>query len=106
MRDATPQTIHLKDYTPPAFLISTVGLDVDIRDSLATIHATLKLSRNRARGAPTEPLVLDGKDLELVSVAIDGRILPASEYRVDETHLVIEKTPEAFTLETVVRFDP
>ena len=37
MRDATPQTIRLQDYTPPAFLISTVELDVDIRESQATI---------------------------------------------------------------------
>ena len=106
MRDATPQAINLKDYTPPAFLISTVDLDVDIRESLATIHATLKLSRNPAHGGANEPLVLDGKDLELVSVAIDGRALEPSAYRVDEAHLVIAQVPEAFTLETVVRFDP
>ena len=60
MRDATPQTIHLKDYTPPAFLVSTVDLDVDIRDSLATVHATLKLTRTAAGGAASVPLVLDG----------------------------------------------
>jgi len=106
MRDATPQTIHLKDYTPPAFLISTVDLDVDIRDSLATVHATLKLARNPARGTGAGPLVLDGKDLELASVAIDGRALAASEYRADESHLTIAQVPESFTLETVVRFDP
>ena len=106
MRDAAPQVINLKDYTPPAFLISTVALDVDIRESLATIHATLRLARNTAPGAPAEPLVLDGKGLELASVAIDGRALAASEFRADDAHLVIEKTPDAFTLETVVRFDP
>jgi len=33
MRDAAPQVINLKDYTPPAFLVSTIALDVDIRDS-------------------------------------------------------------------------
>ncbi len=106
MRDATPQTINLKDYTPPAFLVSTVDLDVDIRESLATVHATLKLARNPARGDTAEPLVLDGKDLELVSVAIDGRAVAASDYRVDDAHLVLAQVPDAFTLETVVRFDP
>ena len=30
MRDAAPQVINLKDYTPPAFLVSTIALDVDI----------------------------------------------------------------------------
>ena len=106
MRDASPRVINLKDYTPPAFLISTVALDVDIRAEQATIHATLKVARNAARNAPNEPLVLDGEDLELVSVALDGRALGQAEYRADEGHLTIAKVPDAFTLETVVRFDP
>jgi aminopeptidase N len=50
--------------------------------------------------------VLDGRDLELVAVSIDGRALGASEYRVDKAHLAIAQVPAAFTLETVVRFDP
>ena len=106
MRDAAPQTIHLADYTPPAFLISTVGLDVDIRDGQAAVHATLRLARNPAHPRAGEPLVLDGEDLELLSVAIDGRALAADEYRRDDRHLTIARTPEAFTLETTVRFDP
>src|SRR5260370_1081260 len=58
MRDAAPQVINLKDYTPPAFLISTVALDVDIQPAQAMVHATLKLARNPARGANAEPRVL------------------------------------------------
>ncbi len=106
MRDAAPQVVNLKDYTPPPFLISTVALDVDIHGTQATIRAMLKCARNPARGAAQEPLVLDGEDLELVSAAIDGRALGPSEYRVDEAHLTIASVPESFTLETVVRFDP
>src|SRR2546426_9182514 len=106
MRDAAPQVINLSDYTPPAFLISTVSLDVDIRQGAATVRATLKLARNAARNAPAEPLVLDGENLDLVSVALDGRALAAGEYRVDESHLTLAAVPDAFTLETVVRFDP
>jgi aminopeptidase N len=106
MRDAAPQVINLKDYTPPAFLIETVALDVDVQPAQVMVHATLKMARNPARGANTEPLVLDGEGLELVSVAIDSRALAPSEYRADEAHLTIATVPEAFTLETVVRFDP
>ena len=106
MRDAAPQVVNLKDYTPPAFLISTVALDVDILPGQATIRAVMKCARNAARNTPAEPLVLDGDGLELVSVAIDGRALSEGEYRVDEAHLTIARVPEAFTLETVVRFDP
>lgn len=105
MRDATPQAIHLQEYTPPAFRISTVGLDVDIRKPYATVRATLKLARDASR-ASAEPLVLQGENLELLSVRIDGRTLSPAEYRADERHLAIARVPDTFTLETVVRFDP
>ena len=106
MRDATPQTIRLQDYTPPAFLISTVELDVDIRDAQATVRATLKVARNPAHPQAGAPLVLDGREIELVSVSIDGRTLAEGEYKVDETHLVIAQAPDSFSLQTIVRFDP
>jgi aminopeptidase N len=106
MRDATPQAIRLQDYRPPAFLISKVALDVDIQEGAATVHATLKLTRNAARNEAGLPLVLDGRGLELVSVALDGRALAAGEFTASPDSLTIEQVPDAFTLETVVRFDP
>ncbi|MGZ5098708.1 MAG: M1 family aminopeptidase, partial [Usitatibacter sp.] len=106
MRDAVPRIINLKDYTPPAFLISTVEIDVDVEDARVTVHSTLKIARNPRHPRADEPLVLDGGDLELVSVAIDGRALGASEHQADEAHLTIASVPDAFTLQTVVRFDP
>ncbi|HUI99861.1 MAG TPA: aminopeptidase N [Usitatibacter sp.] len=106
MRDATPQAIHLQDYLPPAFRISKVHLDVDIRAGSATVRSTLHVGRNAAAGRPDAPLVLDGEGLELVSVAIDGRALADTEYRVDASHLTIPRAPDAFTLQTIVRFDP
>ncbi len=106
MRDAAPQAINLHDYAPPAFLISHVALDVDIRPGAATVRSTLTVARNPAARSREDALVLDGAGLELVSVALDGRTLAAGAYEVDEGHLTIRAVPDAFTLETVVRFDP
>ena len=102
MRDAAPQVIRLNEYTPPAFQIASVALDVDIRPGQATIRSTLGLARTAQRDC-AEPLVLEGDELELVSVAIDGRALGAADYRVADGRLVIAKVPDAFSLETVVR---
>ncbi len=49
--------------------------------------------------------MLDGDELELESVALDGRTLAAGEYELDAEHLTVAGVPERFTLETVVR-DP
>ena len=67
MKEAQPRAIHLKDYAPPAFRVETIDLDVDIREDHALVAAKLEVRRNTAG-----PLVLDGDELELVSVALNG----------------------------------
>jgi aminopeptidase N len=106
MREPIPQTILLSDYTPPAFVISTVDLDVDIRADHALVKASIALKRNPSSADAKAPLMLNGEELELVAVAIDGRVLSDDEYSVSAEHLTINKTPKKFTLESTVRIRP
>src|SRR5512135_1037854 len=106
MREPTPKTIYLKDYAPPAFLISSIDLDVDIRDEYTLVRATLTLARNPKSAAAQAPLVLDGDELELVSVALDGRPLTPADYELTAESLRIAAVPERFKLETVSRIRP
>ena len=101
MKTDTPQTIYLKDYTPPAFLVDSVDLDFVIEGGGTTVTTTLALRRNPAIAA--QPLVLDGEELETLSVAVDGEKVPFS---VTPNTLIIAEVPDAFTLRTVVRIDP
>ena len=106
MREPQPQTIYLKDYAPPAFLVEHVTLDVDIRQHDALVQAKLRIRRNPEAADPQAPLALDGDELELMSVAIDGTLLRDNAYSLDPERLVIPALPEAFTLETVSRIMP
>ena len=106
MLNPAPTTVFLKDYTPPAFLISAVDLDVDLQQDYARIRASLSVKRNPRAADPKAPLALDGSDLELVSVALDGRQLSAQEYALGAEQLIITEVPDAFRLETVVRIKP
>jgi len=99
MREPTPRTIHLKDYTPPAFLVTHVELDVDIRQDDALVRARLQVKRNAGPG----PLVLEGDELELVSVSVNGQ--PAAHSAAPD-RLTVPEVPDAFTLETVTRIVP
>jgi len=99
MREPTPRTIHLKDYTPPAFLVTHVELDVDIRQDDALVRARLQVKRNAGPG----PLVLEGDELELVSVCVNGQ--PATHSAAPD-RLTVPEVPDAFTLETVTRIVP
>jgi aminopeptidase N len=51
-------------------------------------------------------LVLDGQELELIGLALDGEALGSNRYQVDDDRLVVHDVPAAFTLETAVRIRP
>jgi aminopeptidase N len=106
MREPQPQTIYLKDYAPPAFLVEHVALDVDIRADHALVLAKLGIRRNPVSPDQSAPLALDGEELELASVAIDGTLLRDNAYSLDPERLVIPDLPDAFELETVSRIVP
>jgi len=106
MRDPTPQVIYLRNYTPPAFLIPAVDLDFDLFEDHAQVRSRLSVARNPKAVDPEAPLALDGEELQLMSVALDGRTLLAAEFTVEDNRLTIKSVPQAFTLETVSRIHP
>ena len=99
MREPQPKTIHLKDYAPPAFRVDAVDLDVDIREDHALVRAKLQVRRNSGSG----PLVLNGEELRLLSVSLNGR---RPGYERTAGTLTIADVPDAFTLETLSRIEP
>ncbi|WP_265947364.1 aminopeptidase N [Dechloromonas sp. A34] len=101
MKTDTPQTVYLKDYTPPAYLVDTVDLDFNIEPGGTTVTATLAMRRNPASAG--QPLVLDGDELETLSVTLDGASVPFAQ---SDSTLTIADVPAAFTLRTVVRIQP
>ncbi len=98
----TPQTIRLADYQPPAYAIDHVDLHFDLDPD--TTRVTSRLSLRRLREG--EPLVLDGHDLELVSVAVNGRVLETDEFRLDEHSLTLAELPDSCELEVVTEIHP
>ncbi|GAA5174209.1 aminopeptidase N [Niveibacterium umoris] len=107
MRTDTPQAIYLKDYTPPAFQIETVDLDISIEAGFACVTASLACQRNPAAADPSASLVLNGEDLKLESVRLDGRPLGQGEYVLCADQLMIHaELPDSFTLTTVSTINP
>ncbi len=103
MLEAQPKEIRLKDYAPPAFLIDRVALDIDIRADDALVKATLAVRRNPASSQSGAALMLDGDELELVSLLLDGK---EKAHHVTAQCLTIVDIPDAFTLQTVTRIVP
>ena len=102
----TPEAICLKDYKTPAYLVEQVELKFDLYDSATRISSVLKGSLNPDRNGVLEPLVLDGEQLQLLEVKLDGKILAENEYLRDDESLQITAMPEKFTLEIETQIDP
>ncbi|PWB31507.1 aminopeptidase N [Pseudomonas sp. SDI] len=106
MRTDQPQVIYLKDYQAPEYLIDETHLTFELFEDYSLVHAQLLMRRNPARGADLPPLVLDGQQLELLSVALENRELAAGEYQLSDSHLTLQPTAACFTLDTSVKIHP
>ncbi|MBY5986248.1 aminopeptidase N [Halomonas sp. DP5Y7-2] len=100
-----PQPIHLSDYLPPAYRVTRTELSFDLAPGATRVKARLHLERHPEREAG-EALWLDGEQLSLVSIAIDGRPLSNDEYELSDKGLSIAKVPASFVLETDVEIAP
>lgn len=92
--------IRRVDYTPPAYWIDTVDLTFDLAPSKTRVLNRMRVRPNTDVSQP-QPLRLEGEELELVRVLINGG---GATFRIEETprgnQLVIEQPPtEPFDLE-------
>jgi aminopeptidase N len=105
MRTEEPRPIRLKDYRPPDWLIDTVELDISLDASATHVRAKLRLKPNGSRSPA--PLVLDGEDLVLRSLAVNGKELPKDSYVATPENLTIAQPPNGpFELEIETLVDP
>ncbi|WP_336930527.1 aminopeptidase N [Acinetobacter tandoii] len=95
------QTVYLKDYQKPVFLVDSINLDIQVYAEHTQVDANLVMKRQ------TEgDLVLLGRDLELKSISLNGQVLNASDYTLDSEQLVIHNAPNEVILETSVIIHP
>ncbi|MFV2089741.1 MAG: aminopeptidase N, partial [Pseudomonadales bacterium] len=76
---------RLEDYRPPDYEICSTDLRFEIGDGETVVTNRMRLER---RGSSDE-LVLDGQELELLSVSVDDRELGSNEYRLDSDSLTL-----------------
>ncbi|MBT9289098.1 aminopeptidase N [Prosthecodimorpha staleyi] len=100
------EPVRLADYRPTHYAIRTVALDFRLDPEATEVTADLRLER-RDGTAPGTPLVLDGDELELVAVEIDGARLKPDAYEAGPSQLTLLDPPAgAFTLRIVTRIAP
>ena len=104
--DAPPQSapthiaVRREDYRPPDWLVPEIRLDFALDAERTVATATLVVERN---GDHQRPLRLDGTELELVSLKVDGE---AQAARFDSGQLVVDLPGKSATIETQVAIGP
>lgn len=106
MRDESGAVIRLEDYRPTDYLIDRAELDIRLDRHATRILAKLHLRANPA-GRPAVPLVLDGDELRLVSLAIDDVPASPQAFEASPERLVVHAPPaQPFTLTIETETDP
>ena len=91
----------LADYTPINFDIDSVYLNFDLTPDTTTVRSTLNVTRT-GEG----PLILNGEDITLKSVEIDGKVLKRSQYRLTQKTLELDNIKDKAVIKITTVCEP
>jgi aminopeptidase N len=106
MSDDTHQRIYRKDYAPSDFLADRIDLSFVLAPAETVVRAKMQLRRNPDAANRRGPLVLQGDELVLRTVRLDGATLDDTRFEADSQSLRVANVPEHFELETEVVIRP
>ena len=94
LREGQSPVINRADYVAPAYWIDTVDLCFDLDPAKTRVLNKMTLRRNA--DVPAQPLKLDGEELNLARVLVNGQ---GTSFRMEGDKLVLDNLPDAFELE-------
>ncbi|SDP21604.1 aminopeptidase N [Rhodoferax sp. OV413] len=89
-REGQATAIHRADYTAPAFWIDTVELCFDLDPAKTRVLNKMRMRRNP--DVPAQALRLDGEELNLARVLVNGQ---GASFKIEGNQLVLESLPGA-----------
>jgi aminopeptidase N len=103
MRTDQATVIQRTDYRPPCHLIDTVHLHFTLDPMATRVQTTLTVRPNPAalHTSAGHDLVLQGEELELESLSVDGIALAAEQWHKDDTCLTVRHLDRPVTLQFV-----
>ncbi|MCW0330714.1 aminopeptidase N [Pantoea ananatis] len=96
-----PQIKYRHDYRAPDYTITDIDLTFELDESTTRVTAVSQVKR---QGDSQAELRLDGEDLTLISLEVDGQAWTA--WREEAGCLVLSQLPDSFTLKIVNDIHP
>ena len=106
MRNDQPETIYLKDYTPPGFLVDRVRLTFDLGDPVTTVTNEAWYKRNQDLPDGPATLQLYGNLSGTPDVWLDDVAVAGERLHIRDGVLSIRDVPDSFCLRVVTRLEP
>ena len=104
-----PIEIHLSDYKKPEFEFEQVYLHFKLDPEKTIVNSEIKIKRIVKNGDKHSALVLNGKELKLISLAINGVLLDQCEFKTNNDLLEISSDKiknSKFTLNCTTEINP
>ncbi len=94
---------YQKDYKEPAYFIPEIELSFEIKNEYVVVLNKMKVKKN---GDHKLNLVLDGINLKLLKLLVDGKKVLEKDFTVSEENLTIKVSKKEFLLEIETELDP
>ncbi|MBP8873358.1 MAG: aminopeptidase N, partial [Polaromonas sp.] len=95
------KSTHRADYAPPAYWIDSVDLTFDLDPQKTRVLNKMRVRRNA--DVSVQALKLDGEDLNLSRVLVNGQ---GCSFKMENSKLVLDNLPEDFELEIFTTCNP
>ncbi len=99
-----PKEVFLADYQAPDYLVDQAALTFELASDMTRVRSVLSMRKNPQ--GQLNDCVLDGEQLKLISIKIDGRELQGNEYQCTDSALLISSPPDKFELEIETEIFP
>lgn len=99
-------TKYRKDYQPSSYLVESIDLEFQLKPENTRVIAVSKLYRNDNYTGSFDILELDGEDVNLIDISINGVSLTKNSYKIDNQKLTLVEPPESFILSITTEINP
>ncbi len=83
-----------QDYQSPAFTIKTMHLSFELQNTATRVKALMQVKRE----TPAAALYLDGQQLTLIAITLNGQPLGSGQYQLVDGGLIVPEVPDTFEL--------
>jgi len=97
------------DYKPAQYLIDEINLCIKLSEDKTSVYSQLNVRKNpewQESDNASPGLTLDGTNLKLLDIKLDGVSLPRSGFSLNDKQLTITELPDKFTLDIVNEINP